>query len=916
MGLVYLAEDIKLGRQVALKFLPEESSTNPVALARFEREARAASALEHPNICPIYEFGEHEGRSFLVMPLLQGQTLKELLEGKKSVSSGPSLDFPSESGHPLPLDQVLDLGIQIANGLDAAHQKGIVHRDIKPANIFVTSPGQAKILDFGLAKLARKTTEEVEDLGNSENVSSHQVTGDTAPLQTPDAFLSRTGVAMGTAGYMSPEQVRGERLDARTDIFSFGLVLFEIATGRCAFEGDTGPDLHRAILTQAPIPVRQLNPKLPVKLEQIIGKALEKSQAARYQSVSALRGDLEKLRIAPKLRRRRWILATFAVAMLLLAGVMRRVAIHVPTRSQISQLKLRQLTVNSSENPVINGAISPDGQYLVYSDARGIHLKLVESGERRDLAFPASVAQNKVVWELGLVGPWMPDSSRFVANAHLKMEDPSTWSSASSSIWMFSVRGENPRKLRDQAVAWAVSPDGSAISFGTNKGGVGERETWTMDENGEHPRKILESSENAAACCLTWSSDQRRYLYVLTDHSGDTLVSRDVNGGPLTPIFSVSEMSNMNDAVLLPDGRFAYTLTEPENMNFVCNYWVASIDLRTGARLEKPRRLTNWPNLHPDRGSVSADGKRLAFLSSSGFGTSYIADVEGSATRIRNPRHFTLEEDDDFVCAWTTDSKEAIFGINRGYQYGVYRQALNSETPKPLAANVPGGLLTDFIMSPDGQWIIALVWPLTPGESPARPYDSMMPLMRIPMSGGTPQLIFPVRLGSTISCAQHSSDLCVVAERSDDRKQMIVTAFNPVKGRGAEVARLDMDPALDVKVGMICVLSPDGTRLATATGPNGLIKIYSLRDHAVTRIPAMGLDKLQNVRWAADGKGLYVSRHVADGAELLYVNFEGRSSHLWKSLGRNCFGIPSPDGRHLAIYDRKRNTNMWMIENF
>jgi len=919
MGLVYRAEDLKLGRRVALKFLPEESAKDPAALARFEREARSASALEHPNICPIYEFGEHDGRTFLVMQLLEGQTLRELLEsGKPETPKSDSIP-KSRARHALALDQILDLAIQIANGLEAAHQKGIIHRDIKPANIFVTSQGQAKILDFGLAKLAHGATKEADELEQERHEDgSPRQAREVPPSATPDPLLSRTGVAMGTAGYMSPEQARGEKLDARTDLFSFGLVLYEMATGHRAFEGDTGPALKDAILTQTPLSARQVNPRVPAKLARIITKALEKDRAVRYQTVSELRQDLERLQreMAPLVRHRRWMLATFAVATLMVAGAVRWATTHPSFHPQISQLKLRQLTVNSSENPVIGGAISPDGKYLAYSDTRGIHLKVVESGQTRDITIPASVVQSETVWELALP-PWMPDSGHFVANAHPKSEDQSTWGPATSSIWMFSVNAEAPRKLRNQAVAWAVSPDGSAIAFGTGKGGVGEGEAWTIDASGGHPRKLLDSSAGAAVCCLSWSSDQRRYLYVLTDHSGDRLVSRDINGGPVTTIFSPPEMSNIRDIVLLPDGRIAYSLPEPENLNSVCNYWVTSIDLRSGARLEKARRLSNWPNFCTGSGSVSADGKRLAFLGWSGFGTSYIADLEGGGSQIRNPKHFTLEEDDDFVTAWTQDSRQAIFGINRGYQYGVYKQALDSETPEALATNVPGGLLANLVMSPDGKWIIALVWPLAPGESPVPSTHSTQPLMRIPVSGGTPELIFPVRLGSPVSCAQRLSNLCVIAERSDDRKQMIVTGFDPLKGRVRELARFDVDPALDVNVdNLICVLSPDGTRLATAPGPNGPIKIYSLQDHSLTTIPSKGLDRLWNVTWAADGKGLYVGRHVADGTELLYVDLEGRSSHLWKSLGQKCFGVPSPDGRHLAIYDWKRSANMWMIENF
>jgi eukaryotic-like serine/threonine-protein kinase len=317
MGLVYKAEDLRLGRRVALKFLPEGSDNDPAALARFEREARAASALEHANICPIYEFGEHEGRSFLVMQLLEGQTLRELLAKTKVKTSKHESSVKSPRCQALALDQVVDLAIQLANGLQAAHQKGIIHRDIKPANIFVTNQGQAKILDFGLAKLARSTTEEAEDpehtsfgerwLWTLALLGQHQQPGggstrqarEVSSLATADPLLSRTGVAMGTAGYMSPEQMRGETVDARTDLFSFGLVLYEMATGQQTFSGETATVLRNAILGQTPHPVRKLNPEIPHGLERIVDKALQKNRDLRYQSATEILTDLKGL-TAPK----------------------------------------------------------------------------------------------------------------------------------------------------------------------------------------------------------------------------------------------------------------------------------------------------------------------------------------------------------------------------------------------------------------------------------------------------------------------------------------------------------------------------------------------------------------------------------------------------------------------------------------
>ena len=369
MGEIYEAEDLRLRRKVALKFLPEEMSQDPQVLERFQREARAASALDHPNICTVYEVGEHGQRPFIAMQYLEGETLQQQIRGKACK-----------------IQAILDLGIQIADALEAAHSRGIVHRDIKPANIFITSRAQVKILDFGLAKResARRVVEAVGTWG--ESISSMSQESLTSP-----------GLALGTVAYMSPEQVRGEDLDARTDLFSFGAVLYEMATGEHAFTGRTSGVIFDAILNRQPVSARQLNSEIPLELEQIIDKGLEKDREVRYQHASDLRADLKRLRrdtesgrvrkvVPPPQPRsgvwpllpRQW-LWVFASVALLLAAFAALAGLRDRLRGSNKTAAIRSIAVL----PFRNLSKDADQEYFAYAMTEQVITDLSQLGELR-----------------------------------------------------------------------------------------------------------------------------------------------------------------------------------------------------------------------------------------------------------------------------------------------------------------------------------------------------------------------------------------------------------------------------------------------------------------------------------------------------------------------------------------------------
>jgi DNA-binding winged helix-turn-helix (wHTH) protein/Tol biopolymer transport system component len=567
------------------------------------------------------------------------------------------------------------------------------------------------------------------------------------------------------------------------------------------------------------------------------------------------------------------------------------------------ELKLRQLTTNPSENAVSNGAISPDGRYLAYVDTKGIQIKLIETGETRAVPPPEEPNGKNLEWRI--VQPWFPDGTRFLAESHPPGQAAAVWTSQASSIWTVSVLAGPPHKLRDEARADSISPDGSTISFGTNRGRRGDREIWLMGSDGENARKLYEADEDSSISGLRWFPHGQRVWYDAFDKSGFSLLTRELSGGPVTTIPLPPEVTSW-DISLLPDSRLLYVVGETGAAGFSCNYWVLPLDERTGAPTDKPKRLTNWGGTCPIGTSITADGRKLAFLNwGQGHAPMVVTDLEANGKRVANTRSFASSQGWDNPLDWTSDGKQVIFASNRNGHYGIFKQSVDGETTEALVAG-PKDVEVARV-SPDNAWLLYV-------DSTQVNSTGSVQVMRVPLTGGPPQLVLTARSFSEFRCARSPSTLCVISEVTDDRKQFVFTAFDPLQGRGPELARIEIVTAAKL---LHWDLSSDGTRIGVIKNAQAPIEIFSLHGDPPQTIHVKDWNNFESLNWAADGQGFFISNGVHGGGVLLHVDWQGNTHVLRATPGVGYAPVwPSPDGRHLVVQEFRAQGNIWTLENF